>query len=94
MYRPAILVSLVNCFQHTNVVDIKSPTSNGRAFSFLCSEWGYFDCFDSGFVNDKTTTSCVENGKAFGMGDTEVKGDNITLKFVTIPYHGEMVIVT
>ena len=24
MYCPAILVSLVNCFQHTNVVDIKS----------------------------------------------------------------------
>lgn len=94
MYRPAILVSLVNCFQHTNVVDIKSPTSNGRAFSFLCSEWGYFDCFYSSFVNDKTATSRVENGKAFGVSDTKVKGDNVTLKFVTIPYHGEMVIVT
>ena len=94
MYRPAILVSLVNCFQHTNVVDIKIPTSNGRDFSFLCSEWGYFDCFYSSFVNDKTTASSVENGKAFGASDTKVKGDNVTLKFVTIPYHGEMVIVT
>ena len=37
-----------------DVVDIKSPTSNGRAFLFLCSEWGYFDCFNSDLVNDKT----------------------------------------
>ena len=94
MYRPAILVSLVNCFQHTNVVDIKSPTSNGRAFSFLLVERGYFDCFYSSFINDKTTASSVENGKAFGVRDSEVKGYNVTLKLVPVPYHGEMVIVT
>lgn len=94
MYRPAILVSLVNCFQHTNVVDIKSPTSDGRAFLYLGVKWRYFDCFYSCFVNDKTAASGMENGKAFGMRDTEVESDNVTLKLVAVPYHGNMVIIT
>ena len=92
-YCPFSLVGVVNRFCNTGVTDIKGTDSDASTLLVLSMKWSYFDCFYSGFVNDKTATCSVENGKAFRVSNSKVEGDYVSLEFIAIPYHYKVIII-